>query len=83
LKKRRAIVLGVVLAVLSICIYEMRDRVHFDWYTFGQQLKLADWKLLAVATMLTWLTYGTDPYAGNCSSSPHVAFVRFPFWAHK
>jgi uncharacterized protein (TIRG00374 family) len=59
LKKRRAIVLGVVLTVLSICIYGMRDRVHFDWHTFGQQLKLADWKLLAVATMLTWLTYGT------------------------
>ncbi len=55
-KNQRAIWIGVVV-LLAAAIYAMRDRIHFDWRTFGEQLRLADWKLLIVATALIWLAY--------------------------
>ena len=48
-----------ILLVLAIAIgvFVFRDRIHFDWATFANQLKLADWRLFGIGVVLIWLGY--------------------------
>jgi hypothetical protein len=57
LKKNRNLLLLAVAVILAAIVYALRDRIHFDWHTFGEQLRLADWRLFVVATSLIWLAY--------------------------
>ncbi len=57
MKKNRNLLWLLVLAVLAIGVYALRDRIHFDWHTFGEQLQFADWKLFGVGILLIYLAY--------------------------
>jgi hypothetical protein len=56
MKKRDVIVWAAVLAVLALGVVLFRDKIHFDWAMFWQQLKYASlWHLVAGAALI----YGT------------------------
>ncbi len=57
MKKNRNLIFVLVLVVLAIGIYALRDRIHFDWHTFVEQLQLANWKLFGVGIALIWAGY--------------------------
>jgi glycosyltransferase 2 family protein len=57
LKNRRWILwlaVGIILVVLAVLA---RHRIHFDWGTFVQQLKLADWGDIGIAVGCIYLGY--------------------------
>lgn len=49
-----AILLGVAVIAL---VWFGRDRIHFDWGEFGQQLRMADWRRIAAALACIYLGY--------------------------
>ncbi|RRA48816.1 lysylphosphatidylglycerol synthase transmembrane domain-containing protein [Acidipila sp. EB88] len=50
--------LGIaVLVILAVGVFLLRGRIHFDWGTFVNQLRLADWKLFGVGVLLIWGGY--------------------------
>lgn len=55
-KNRTALVIGALL-ILALVIYLVRHPITFDWHTFVDQLKLADWKLFGVGVLLIYLAY--------------------------
>ena len=55
-KNRTALWIGVLL-LLVIAGFLLRGRIHFDWRTFGNQLRLADWRLFGVGILLIYLGY--------------------------
>ena len=56
MKKRDGIVWFAVLVVLVLVVVLFRDKIHFDWAMFWQQLKHANvWHLVAAAALI----YGT------------------------
>ena len=46
--RTRLVALAIVLA-LAVAIWHERNRIHFDWHVFGQQLRMADWRRIAIA----------------------------------
>jgi uncharacterized membrane protein YbhN (UPF0104 family) len=58
LKNRRWILyLMVVVALVALVLYA-RNRIHFNWSVFVEQLKLADWRKIGVGIALIWIAYG-------------------------
>jgi hypothetical protein len=57
LKKKNWILGLVVLVVLAALVLVARQRIHFDWNVFVEQLKLADWKKIGIAVSMIWLAY--------------------------
>ncbi len=57
MKKNRNLLWILVLLVIAGGVFTLRDRIHFDWKSFGRQLALADWRQLVLATSLIWLAY--------------------------
>ncbi|MFT4114723.1 lysylphosphatidylglycerol synthase transmembrane domain-containing protein [Silvibacterium sp.] len=58
MKNKRWILFAVLAVVLGVLAYAFRDRMHFDWHNFGEQLKLADWRRIGIGIALIWLAYG-------------------------
>lgn len=46
---RTRIVAILVLVAMAALIWFGRHRIHFDWHVFGQQLRMADWRRIALA----------------------------------
>jgi uncharacterized membrane protein YbhN (UPF0104 family) len=57
LKSRKAIVGLAVLLVLALIVYTHRDRVHFDFAMFWQQLRHISWPHIAAGIALIYSTY--------------------------
>lgn len=57
-KSRNRIVLLAVVVAVAALVWFGRGRIHFNWHVFVEQLQLADWKRIAVATALIWLGLG-------------------------
>ncbi len=57
MKKNRTALWAGVLLVLAAGVWLLRGRIHFDWHTFGAQLRLADWKLFGVGVLLIYAAY--------------------------
>ena len=58
MKDRRAAVLwGVVVVALAVVVFANRDRIHFDWGNFLQQLKHIHRGHALAGITLTYLTY--------------------------
>ena len=55
-KNRTAIWVGVLIA-LGVVVYLFRGRIHFDWGTFLEQLKKANWWYFALGILLIYLGY--------------------------
>lgn len=54
--RNRLVALAIVLA-LAVVIWHERDRIHFDWHVFGQQLRMADWRRIVFALGCIYLGY--------------------------
>src|ERR1700712_4353482 len=57
MKKRDSILWISLVAVLVLVVVLFHDRIHFDWTTFGQQMKHANPWHLGAAVTLTYATY--------------------------
>lgn len=44
--RNRVVLVVVAVAVIALIVYGRR-RIHFDWRTFAEQLRLADWRKIA------------------------------------
>lgn len=53
---RKALWIGVLI-LLIVSVFLLRNRIHFDWKTFGTQLRLANWTLFGVGILLIYLGY--------------------------
>jgi len=58
LKNKRWILWLVVAMAIIVIVFVARDRIHFDWHVFVEQLKLADWRKIGLGVALIWLAYG-------------------------
>ncbi len=57
MKKNRNLLLLLLVLVLAALVFALRDRIHFDWHTFGEQMQLANWKLFGIGVLLIWAGY--------------------------
>lgn len=57
MNKRKMILWAVVVVALVVLVAVFRDKVHFDWTMFWQQLRLVSWSHIAVAIALIYVTY--------------------------
>jgi glycosyltransferase 2 family protein len=58
LKRKQWIVGLVVLAALAAFLSWGRSRIHFDFSLFAQQVKLANWRLIALAVACIYSSFG-------------------------
>lgn len=54
--RTRIIAILLVLAV-AVAVWHERHRIHFDWHVFGQQLRLVDWRRIALALACIYAGY--------------------------
>ena len=54
--RNRILAVIVLLAVVAL-IWFGRHRIHFDWHVFGQQLRTADWRRMALALAAIYAGY--------------------------
>ncbi|HUZ94147.1 MAG TPA: hypothetical protein VMU57_04475, partial [Edaphobacter sp.] len=57
MKKRSGIVWIAVVVVLAVVVFLFRDRVHFAWKVFWQQLKHVEWIHIWAGIALIYATY--------------------------
>lgn len=57
MKNKRWILWLIVAIVLIAIVFVARDRIHFDWHVFLEQLKLADWRKIGIGIALIWTAY--------------------------
>jgi uncharacterized membrane protein YbhN (UPF0104 family) len=77
LKNKRWILWVVVLVALVAVVLVVRDRIHFRWDVFWQQLKLADWKLIGVGIALIWGAYALRAVRWSIFLKPTKAVSPF------
>ncbi len=56
--RNRNLLWGSVLVILLTGAWLLRGRIHFDFHTFIEQLKLANWGLFGAGVLLIYLAYG-------------------------
>jgi glycosyltransferase 2 family protein len=57
MKNRKGLLVLTLLLVLALIVFLNRDRIHFDWHTFLQQLHLISWKHIAAGIALIYATF--------------------------
>jgi uncharacterized protein (TIRG00374 family) len=57
LKSKRWIVWAVAVIAVVVLVLVARNRIHFSWQTFWQQLQQADWKKFAIGIAMIYLAY--------------------------
>lgn len=57
MKKNQLIVGAVVLALLAALVIWGRNRIHFDFHVFAEQVRQADWSRIALAVGCIYLGY--------------------------
>ncbi len=55
--KRSGVLWGAVVLALAVMVFVFRDKVHFDWTMFWQQLRLVSVGHLVAAIVLIYATY--------------------------
>ncbi|MFY9938805.1 MAG: lysylphosphatidylglycerol synthase transmembrane domain-containing protein [Silvibacterium sp.] len=57
--KNKGWILWLAMAIALVALVLVaRQRIHFDWRVFTEQLKLADWRRIGIAVALIWAAYG-------------------------
>ena len=56
-KSRRTVLWGVLATALAVLVFLFRDRIHFDWANFWEQLKHVHKGHALAGVTLTYLTY--------------------------
>ncbi|HEU5340330.1 lysylphosphatidylglycerol synthase transmembrane domain-containing protein [Edaphobacter sp.] len=57
MNKRKLIFWAVVVAALAVLVAVFRDKVHFDWKMFWQQLRFVSWRHIWAGIALIYATY--------------------------
>jgi hypothetical protein len=57
MKKRSGLLWVVLIAVLAAIVFVYRDRIHFDWANFRQQLRHIHWGHAIAGIVLIYVTY--------------------------
>jgi len=57
MNKRKTILWTAIVVALIVLVAIFRDRVHFDWHVFWQQLHLVSWKHIWAGIALIYATY--------------------------
>jgi glycosyltransferase 2 family protein len=57
MKKRKGLLVTAALLILALIVFANRDRVHFDWAMFWQQLRHIAWIHIAAGIALIYSTY--------------------------
>lgn len=57
MKSKRWILWLVIAVALVVLVAVARQKIHFNWAVFVQQLKLADWKKIGIGVALIWMAY--------------------------
>ena len=57
MKSRKGIIWLALLLILALIVYTHRDRIHFDWAMFFQQLRHIAWIHIAAGVALIYSTY--------------------------
>lgn len=57
MKNKRWILWLVVAIALVALVLVARQKIHFDWNIFVQQLKLADWRDIGIGVAFIWFGY--------------------------
>jgi hypothetical protein len=70
LKNKRWILWLVVALAIVVVVLLARDKIHFDWRVFLEQLKLADWSKIGIGVALIWTAYGIRAVRWSVLLSP-------------
>lgn len=57
MKKRSGVLWAVLVVVLAVIVFAYRDRIHFDWANFRQQLRHIHWGHAIAGIVLIYVTY--------------------------
>jgi uncharacterized membrane protein YbhN (UPF0104 family) len=57
MNKRKTILLSVIVVALAVLVIVFQHKVHFDWNTFWQQLRLVNWRHIWAGIALIYATY--------------------------
>jgi len=57
MKSRSSMLWGGLIVALALVVFVYRDRIHFDWANFGQQLKNIEWGHAFAGILLIYITY--------------------------
>lgn len=57
MKKRSGVLWAVLVLVLAVIVFVYRDRIHFDWGNFRQQLRHIHWGHAIAGILLIYGTY--------------------------
>ncbi len=57
MKKRSGVLWIVLLTVLAVIVFVYRDRIHFDWATFKEQIRHIDVGHAVAGVVLIYVTY--------------------------
>jgi glycosyltransferase 2 family protein len=57
MKNRKSIALLAALILVTLVVYFNRDRIHFDWAVFWQQVRHVSWIHIAAGIALIYSTY--------------------------
>lgn len=55
--KRSRIVLLLVVLAMAALVWFARHRIHFNWAVFGEQLRLVDWRKIALGLVCIYAAY--------------------------
>jgi glycosyltransferase 2 family protein len=55
--KRSGVLWAVVVVALAVLVFLFRDKIHFDWAMFWQQLRLVSWWHIVAGIVLIYVTY--------------------------
>ena len=58
MKNKRWILWLIAAIALVALVLIARQKIHFNWGIFVQQLKLADWRNIGIGVTLIWFGYG-------------------------
>ncbi|HMF53849.1 MAG TPA: lysylphosphatidylglycerol synthase domain-containing protein, partial [Edaphobacter sp.] len=57
MKKRSGVLWAVLIIVLAAIVFVYRDRIHFDWANFKQQIQHIHWGHAIAGIILIYITY--------------------------
>jgi uncharacterized membrane protein YbhN (UPF0104 family) len=55
--RRKGVLWAVLIGVLAVIVFVYRDRIHFDWKNFGEQLRHIQGVHAVAGIALVYMTY--------------------------
>ena len=80
MKNRGAVVWAVLVAGIAVVMFLYRDRIHFDWPTFWQQLRHVDTFHAMAGILLIYTTYWLRAIRWSVFVKPMKDVGVGPWW---